>query len=163
MLRAVGSRAVVGIYQAWFLASFAVARNVHEGRPCLFVMQPPPLLCYSSMLWSSHVRTGVSTCWTPLCTPTWSSSALYSLYSLYAFQHSGVIHPTAFYIPLLLFFAPMVTLSSACRPHTLWKYIRCKDRFLVVTMTYKSPLTNAWDSGGIEDMSNPPTVNWRKH
>ena len=43
--------------------------------------------------------------------------SLIRLYSLHAFQHSEVIHTTAFYIHLLLIFAPIVTslygLSSA--------------------------------------------------
>ena len=129
VLRAVGSRAVVGIYQAWFLASFAVAKNACTWRPPMFGgMQPS---CWSSMLWSSHMRTGVPMCWTSLCTPTWFSSALlYSLYSLYAFQHSGVIHPTAFYIQLLLIFCFIDYITGwiiFSLAQAFWKYIRSKD------------------------------------
>ena len=76
--------------------------------------------------------------------------SLYNYVVLYAFYHSGVIHPTAFYIQVLLIYASMVTsqdgLSSAWhRPSesTLGaKTLSGTDRFLAVTVTHKSPLTN---------------------
>ena len=45
------------------------------------------------------------------------------------------------------------------------KTLSSTDMFLVVTVTHKSPFDKSSimrrDSGGMEDMSNPPTVNWR--
>ena len=65
---------------------------------------------------------------------------LISLYSLYTFQHSGVIHPTIFYIPLLLLNAPMgisqdelLSASHTSSESTLGvKTLSSTDRFLVV-------------------------------
>ena len=65
---------------------------------------------------------------------------LISLYSLYAIQHSGVIHPTTLYILLLLLYAPMgisqdELFSALHMPSesTLGvKTLSSTDRFLVV-------------------------------
>ena len=66
--------------------------------------------------------------------------SLYNYVVLYAFQHSGVIHPTTFYILLLLLYAPMVisqdelfSASHTPSESTLGvKSLISTDRFLVV-------------------------------
>ena len=118
-------------------------------------------------------------CWTPLCMcANMVLISLIRLYSLYAFQHSEVIHTTAFYIQLLLIFAPILTslcvLTSAWHTpseSTLWaktlsstKHIK---QYRQVPRSGSDPQISFGkcsmrrDSGGMEDMSNPPTVNWR--
>ena len=87
-----------------------------------------------------------------------SPISLYNYVVLYAFYHSGVIHPTAFYIQVLLIYASMVTsqdgLSSAW--HTFWKYIRGKDikRYRQVPRSDSDPQISfnkrmrQWGNGG---------------
>ena len=101
--------------------------------------------------------------------------SLIRLYSLYAFQHSEVIHTTAFYIQLLLIFAPILTslyvLSSAwhtpfestLRAKTLSSTKHIKQ-YRQVPRSGSDPQISFGkcsmrrDSGGMEDMSNPPTA-----
>ena len=148
VLRTVGSHAVVGTKHNF----------------CHLLLLPGMYMktAHVCVIWEQAYQHAA---WTSLCTPTSiiliSLISLYNYAVLYAFYHSGVIHPTAFYIQVLLVYASMVTsqdgLSSAWHTpseSTLGaKTLSGTDRFLAVTVTHKSPLTNVWDSGEMEDMS----------
>ena len=160
---------VLFLFRIFFLASFAIAWNVET----MFVWNAA--ISLALLLFHAVVQPYENKRINVLDTFIYANMVLInliSLYSLYAFQDSGVIHPAAFYIQLLLIYAPMgyitgwiiFSLARAFRNC----YMRSKDikQYRRVTRSDSDPQISFGksirrDSGGLEDMSNPPTANRR--
>ena len=156
---------VLFLFRIFFLASFAIAWNVET----MFVWNGA--ISLALLLFHAVIQPYENRRINMLDTFMYTNMVLInliSLYSLYAFQDSGVIHPTAFYIQLILIYAPMVyimgwiifSLARAFRKC----YMRGKDikQYRQVPRSDSDPQifdkSMKRDSGGMEDMSNTPKV-----
>ena len=160
---------VLFLFRIFFLASFAIAWNVET----MFVWNAA--ISLALLLVHTVVQPYENKLINILDTFIYTNMVLInliSLYSLYAFQDSGEIHPTAYYIQLLLIYSPMgyfagwiiFSLVRAFRKC----YMRGKDikQYRQITRSDSDPQISfdkrsRKDSGGLEDMSNPPTGNRR--
>ena len=160
---------VLFLFRIFFLAAFAVAWNVET----MFVWNAA--ISLALLLFHAVLQPYENRLINILDTFMYTNMVLInliSLYSLYAFQDSGAIHPTAFYIQLLLIYAPMGYITGWIVFSLVRAFRKCYIRGKDIKFYRQVPRSNSdpqvsfdksarRDSGGLEDMSNPPTINRR--